>query len=154
MIQEKLASSFNLLCLGLERSKHMHENAACAKRGEQGIAGGWRGCLYGVRGDWAFHRETFHFVRHYNLDECCHLCNASQQNSDFGMNAYNLSPTAAHRGTLFSETELARQHGTLSPLTQVVGFKMWHIWFDWFHTMELGIISDCIASALLPVVLA
>eukprot|EP00959_Pyramimonas_sp_CCMP1952_P109428 2288702-Pyramimonas_sp.AAC.1 len=43
------------------------------------LAGGYRGVWSEMRGDWKYLQESLKLARHYNTNECCHLCKAHKR---------------------------------------------------------------------------
>ena len=70
---EILSWSLNALLKGTFPGENWH---GCADgRGE--LAGGWRGALCHIRGDWALYTEVFKFPQRNDAQRMCFLCRAS-----------------------------------------------------------------------------
>ena len=113
------------------------------------LAGGWRGILCQVRGDWQFFQEAFYFP-HWNAGErMCWMCLASGTIEHLLFT--NCRANAPWRDTIFThDSYLAHQHanGLVLPvlLALVVGFRLDMFMVDTLHAVDLGMCAHVLGN--------
>ncbi|CAE7375107.1 nipblb [Symbiodinium sp. CCMP2592] len=116
------------------------------------LAGGWKACFYGFRGDQKARRECHFFTRHYNCNLLCDQCVAIKPSKNMvrGMNYKNFSANAPFLLTTIShETYLNTTSASdLSPWTAMPGWRLENTFFDWMHVVLLGVGRDAVAAAI------
>ena len=104
------------------------------------LAGGYRGSLCQVRGDWEFYATLFSFPKWNCADRMCWMCDASSS----GRLAFsNCGPAAPWRDTRQThESYIARlaADGKAVPVLfeRVVGLRLECVFIDVLHTADLG----------------
>jgi hypothetical protein len=109
--------------------------------GGQDLAGGLRGALCQVRGDWEFYCQVFGFGRH-NQELMCPFCRASGTLADLTWTDF--TPTAHWRRTLWThESYIAylRHNGLAVPMLFriALGLRLECTMVDVLHTVDLGL---------------
>ena len=125
--------------------------ARAAKAGQPLTSDGHRGCWAEMRGDWKFLHESLHTRAFYGSNECCHLCAAVKSGPERLLYS-NFARDSSLRATcVTSESWLeaaAADPGPVSPLLKIPGFCIWRVRFDIMHTLDLGILTHALPSAL------
>ncbi|CAE7832343.1 unnamed protein product [Symbiodinium sp. CCMP2592] len=123
-----------------------------AKRSGTALAGEWKACFYGFRGDQKARRECHYFSRHYNCIQLCDRCCAktpTEKHMD-DMNFKNFSANAPFLLTAIDHNMYLNTtpSAELSPWTAMPGWKIENTFFDWMHIVLLGIARDVVAAAI------
>ena len=148
-IMRVLSWSCNIMLSGRTPEKDWLGRAL--KNGGAPLAGGWRGALCQVRGDWAYYCELFRFPQWNSANRMCWLCKAS-------------STTAARAWTQFGDdagwrrsrwtheayVQFLRACGFAIPalLLLATGFRLEGIMIDVLHTVDQGVASHLIANVM------
>jgi hypothetical protein len=101
------------------------------------------------RGDWKFLKEALHLEQSYATNYICHLRRAHRHISRLLYTRF--SRGARHRQTIVDpdawlRAALAATH--VSPLILLVGFCVFHVYFDIMHVVDLGVHQSNVPSAL------
>ena len=108
---------------------------------------GLRGLWVEMRGDWKFLRESLHLARHYNTEECCHLCRASKA-PEAQYSYQDFARTAAVRSTRVADDELLGASAQSPLACGLPCFSIHRVFFDIMHTVDLGVYQVAVPSAL------
>lgn len=128
-----------------------HHPARAAVAGQPLTSDGHRGCWAEMRGDWKFLHEALHTRGFYGTNECCHLCAAvksgpeQQWFTNFAMDAELRSTRVTSKDYMAAA---ATGPGPVSPLLGIPGFNIWRVQFDIMHTLDLGVLTHALPSAL------
>ena len=116
------------------------------------LAGGWRGSLVQVRGDWQFYCQVFYFPAWNSNERMCPFCRASNVDkaclwTDFGPNA----TWRDRRWTHESYLNFLRTHGLAIPVffllvVGAIGFRLECITVDPLHAIDLGFSSHIVGN--------
>ena len=106
------------------------------------IAGGYRGALVQVRGDWEFYCSVFRFPYWHESTRMCWLCRASNVVGDLLWT--NMAADARWRATRWTHRtfcEDLRGSGQPVPvlLAMVIGLTLGCVMIDVLHTVDLGL---------------
>ena len=148
-IFQVLSWSLNVLATGQTPSLDWRDRPMVAE--QEPLAGGWRGVLCQVRGDWAFHKEVFNFPAWNAAERMCWMCRASSRNrryawNDFGPNAGWRSTRWTHAGYM---AFLAASGLAIPVLLQCVrGFRLEGVMIDVLHAVDQGVASHVIGNVL------
>ena len=148
-IMKVLSWSFNTLLSGQTPSLGLLGEALDG--GGLPLAGGWRGALCQVRGDWQFYCELFSFPQWNSADRMCWLCRASSTNEALAW--VHFGPEAGWRRTRWTHAgylRWLRRMGLAIPalLLLVIGFRLECIMIDILHTVDQGVASHIIANVM------
>ena len=115
----------------------------------QSLAGGWRGALCQVRGDWAWYCELFSFPQWNGAERMCWMCKASSTNPLLAWTKFG--PDAKWRDTRWTHEkylEFLRAAGIAIPalLILALGFRLECVMIDVLHTVDQGTASHMIAN--------
>lgn len=126
-----------------------HHPARAAVAGKPLTSDGHRGCWAEMRGDWKFLHEALHTREFYGANECCHLCAAVKSGPEQRWFT-NFAMDAELRSTRVTSKDYmsAAATGTVSPLLGIPGFNIWRVQFDIMHTLDLGVLTHALPSAL------
>ena len=146
LIMDILAWSFNVALTGVAPEVDW---AGGAIEGERAyLAGGWRGALIQVRGDWEFYTSVFHMPNWNAKEEMCWVCRATGQ----GANRFTSCGAAANwRRTRRSHEQYAAQlaaEGRELPilLQKVVGLRLEGMMIDVLHAIDLGVAAHIVGN--------
>ena len=112
------------------------------------LAGGLRGCLTQVRGDWEFYTSIFAFPRWNQATNMCWLCQASSRGP---LRFTNFADDAAWRATRRThESYVAELQAAGKPLpvlfVEVIGLRLESVMIDVLHTCDQGVASHIIGN--------
>ena len=149
VIARIMSWSFNVLLSGTTPSMDW-EGQPLGGGGEE-LAGGWRGSICQLRGDWAVYCELFKFPQWNSAERMCWLCKASSTNP--AMAWVRFGPGAGWRKTKWThEAYLAflRAAGLAIPalLAIAIGFRLDCVMIDVLHTVDQGVASHIIANVM------
>ena len=117
------------------------------------LAGGWRMCFIGQRGDMKARAETHQFKRKYDSTLVCESCDAVQWKSvhtDLTNLFTDFTALAPHLGTKIDhETYVRTNPASLSPWVQIEGSRLELWFFDAAHIDLLGIGKDLGGSTII-----
>ena len=129
----------------------LHHPARAALAGQNLTARGHRGCWAEMRGDWKFLHESLHTQHYYSKNECCHLCDAIKkgpENRWYTNFAIGSDLRTSHVTTQgWKDAAMADPHA-VSPLLHIPGFCIWRVYFDIMHSLDLGVLTHALPSAL------
>ena len=142
-----IAWSLNALSEGMTPHRDVH-NRKIAGGGES-IAGGYKGFLSQIRGDWEFYTQVFNFPPWNGAVSMCWLCKASSTLADLAFTDF--SKEAGWRSTRWShEAYITHLRASDTPipalLEKVVGLRLECIMIDVLHTVDQGVASHIIAN--------
>ena len=128
--------SFNSMLTGNFPDRNLHGRSSSVGGL---LAGGWRGALCQVRGDWAFYTEVFRFPSWNGAERMCWMCTASSTIRDLAFS--NFAPNAKWRSTRWShESYLAYLRAVglaiLALLLCIIGFRLECVMVDTLHTVD------------------
>ena len=114
------------------------------------LAGGLRGAICQIRGDWEFYCQVFGFGQ-WNTDSMCPFCRASGTRADLSWSDF--TPTAAWRLTLWThETYMAhlRASGLVVPMLfrAALGLRLECVMVDVLHTVDLGLTAHVCGNVI------
>ena len=118
------------------------------------VAGGWRGQVAQIRGDWQLVCQACGLPRWNGADVMCPFCRAS--NVHEARLWYEVGPDAAWRHTLWShETYMAHLSSNLLPVPSfflpghgIIGLRLENVMVDILHTLDLGVTSSIVGSVM------
>lgn len=146
-----IAWSLNVLFEGLWPDAGAPPELRWSMRGLP-IAGPWRACMIGVKGDWKFLRVIMLAKRHYNASFVCFKCFASNKIPEL----LYTNTTASAGWRLTYETMHDYMRNTPADrrpsLLLVRGFHTGMVLPDLLHTVFLGVGRFFVASVLLALV--
>ena len=125
--------------------------ARAAKAGKPLTSEGHRGCWAEMRGDWKFLHESLHTRAYYGANECCHFCAAAKSGperlwyTNFRIGSDLRATRVTSKGW---RTAAEADPGPVSPLLKIPGFCIWRVHFDIMHTLDLGVLTHVLPSAL------
>ena len=111
--------------------------------GGEDLAGGWRGQIAQVRGDWQFFCQAFYFPQWNSADVMCPFCRASDVRE--ARLWYDVGPDTGWRDTVWTH-RVCLAHLTHHDLPVpsffgakgIVGFRLECVMVDILHTFDLG----------------
>ena len=141
------AWSMNALLTGVAPEEDW-DGRALASGGEY-IAGGFRGALVQVRGDWEFNCQIFKFPYWHESSMMCWQCRAS--NTILELLWSDAGPAAGWRRTRWSHAEYvehlrARSQKVPILLSLVIGLTLSCVMVDVLHTIDLGLAAHDIGN--------
>lgn len=117
------------------------------------IMGGWRAILVCHKGDEKYIQKTYRTSHAAVSKYICVLCRASNDEATgHGLLYTRHGPQAAHRSTILSASEFIRDVAGLATWTTLPGWNVSFIQHDFLHVVDLTIIPECAASALVELV--
>jgi hypothetical protein len=128
-----------------------YDPARAAVAGKPLTSDGHRGCWAEMRGDWKFLHESLRTRAYYGANGCCHLCAAVKSGpperlySNFGIDDELRATCVTSEGWLKAAVA---DPGPVSPLLHIPGFCIWRVHFDIMHTLDLGVLTHALPSAL------
>ena len=120
------------------------------------LAGGWKGCFAGWKGDRKEGKNLFKFHRNYISTYVCELCLAVQPFKKYigpELAYTNHWSTALWRQTVMTDKTIALCQRETSPFACIPGFNVWLLWEDLMHTVHLGMAKDGIMSLVAELLL-
>lgn len=154
-IAKVLGWSFNVLLTGIEPT--VDENGDPLPVGApRYLAGGWKGVLTKVRGDWEFYSSVFKVPNWKAVGRMCWMCAAVGLNSS-ALRYSRTDAGAPWRGTRQTHEEFLRwaiaNDLPISSFFQYIkGLRIDCIMIDVLHCVDLGIFAHCGANILWEVV--
>ena len=138
------AWSVNHLLTGI--TPHQNWDDIDIAGGGQYIAGGFRGSLIQLRGDWEFLANTLGFENWAAGLNMCWLCSAS--NTVAHLAWQDFGRRAAWRRTRHSHDEYMHKRGEHAPLLLrlVIGLSLGCVAIDILHTLDLGVTAHVIGN--------
>ena len=140
--------SVNVLLSG--ETPHLDWQRRPLTGGGSALAGGFRGCLTHIRGDWEFYRKIFYFPSWSANERMCPFCLASSEaGSDLLWT--RVDSEAAWRRTCFTDEsyrEFIKGLGLELPIlfSCVLGLRLECVTVDALHTLDQGVASHIIGS--------
>ena len=125
--------------------------ARAAAAGQPLTSDGHRGCWAEMRGDWKFLHESLGTRQYYQANACCHLCAAVKSGPDRRLYSNFARNCELRRACVTSDDWLeaaAADPDPVSPLLRIPGFNIWRVRFDIMHTLDLGVLTHVLPSAL------
>ena len=117
------------------------------------IMDGWRGVLVCHKGDEKYIQKTYRTSHTAVSKHICVLCRASNdETTGPGMLYTCHGPQAGHRSTLLTTAEFIRDVAGVATWTTLPGWDVAYIQHDFLHVVDLTIIPECSASALVELV--
>ena len=118
------------------------------------LAGGYRGCLAQVRGDWQFYCQAFGFPQWNEAIRMCPWCQASAVDPDRIWSDFRL--TANWRRTLWTHDEYVahmRRRGLALPMFfktmgGVLGLRVQNVMVDVLHCVDMGLNSHIVGNVI------
>ena len=111
------------------------------------IAGSYRGILVVHKGDEKFIQKEYHTSRSWVSKSVCLLCGASRHNEQLLYTHFG--PQAAHRQCKVTSETFISQISRTQTFTRIPGWSIFLVQHDWLHVVDLSIIPECAASALM-----
>ena len=148
-ITRVISWSFNVLLSG-ETPSSDWEGGPLEGGGEQ-LAGGWRGAICQLRGDWVFYCELFKFPQWNSANRMCWLCQASSVDPALAWSHFG--PGAGWRKTRWTHESYMRYlrlAGLAIPalFAVAIGFRLDCVMIDVLHTVAQGVASHIVANVL------
>ena len=141
------AWSVNVLLIGITPDEDW-EGRRLSNGGEF-LAGGFRGALVQVRGDWEFYCQVFKFPYWHESLRMCWLCRASNTIADLLWT--QMGADARWRATRFTHRAYIRdlrEKGQSVPilLSLVVGLTLGCVMIDILHAVDLGVAAHVVGN--------
>ena len=154
-IMKIFAWSFNCCVAGKSPSVD-HTGRRISTMGKpRELAGGWKGILMSVRGDWDFYVSVFRFPHWQCAINMCWLCAASGLH-DSELLYSDCSQSAQWRDTRRTHATwlaaLRADGAPTPPLFDVVGLRLDAMMIDILHCVDLGVAAHIAANILLELV--
>lgn len=115
------------------------------------ICGGWKGILVCHKGDEKYMQQVYRLSHGAVSKNVCMLCMASNQ-ADSNLLYTHHGPTAPHRSTMLGTAEFICQVVGVQTFVRLPGFHVHFVHHDWLHVVDLTIVPECAASALVELV--
>lgn len=109
------------------------------------VAEGWRGVLVAHKGDEKYLQRCYKAAHTPVSLHVCPWCRATSQ-EDMVYSQYG--PSAAHRATLLTTAEFITDVCGVQTFVTLPGWHICGLMPDWLHVVDLTIIPECAASAL------
>ena len=107
------------------------------------ICGGYRGVLFGLKGDQKYLQRALKLTTSWVSDRLCMYCAATPS----GPNLYtSFGPHAPHRTTLKSTTDFVLHGCRPNAWIRVPGFDISVVMTDWLHLVDLAIVPEMAGS--------
>ena len=153
-----IAWSFNVIAAGTwphcdHNGQAWPADSMQARKAGHPLAGGVRGFVIEILGDWKWIKESFKLQQHYNAMDCCHLCFATKGSGVFNFarfhpDAYGQRPRRTTQA--YTQSFLPGQPPALS---QIIGFCILMLLVDFMHSDHQGVSSWTSANCLLELCL-
>ena len=118
------------------------------RRGRAGmIADGYRGVVCFYKGDEKYIQKAFKTSHSAVSRNCCFVCKASTEDGPLLYTNHGLA--AAHRSTMLTTEQFITGVAGVRAFIAVPGFHVSMLAYDWLHIVDLCIIPETAASALL-----
>ena len=118
------------------------EGKRCGK-----IAGGYRGIVCYHKGDEKYIQRAYRTSHNAVSKQCCWTCMATTETGP--MLYTHHGPRAEHRKTLLSTEEFIRKVNGVVTWVSLPGWAPSILTYDWLHIVDLCIVPECSASALI-----
>ena len=114
------------------------------------LAGGLRGAICQIRGDWEFYCQVFGFGQ-WNTDSMCPFCRASGTRADLSWSDF--TPTAAWHLALWTHENYMvhlRASGLVVPMLfrAALGLRLECVMVDVLHTVDLGLTAHVCGNVI------
>ena len=121
-------------------------------KGRKGqICGDYKGILVVHKGDEKYMQKVYRLSHGAVSKHVCMLCEASSEvDSPYLYTFHGMS--ACHRSTRLSTSEFIEKVVGLQTFVRLPGFHVDFIQHDWLHVVDLSLIPECSASALVELV--
>ena len=121
-------------------------------KGRKGqICGDYKGILVVHKGDEKYMQKVYRLSHGAVSRHVCMLCEASSEvDSPYLYTFHGMS--ACHRSTRLSTSEFIEKVVGLQTFVRLPGFHVDFIQHDWLHVVDLSLIPECSASALVELV--
>lgn len=120
-------------------------------RGRTGpIMGNWRAILVCHKGDEKYIQKAYRTSHTAVSKNVCVMCRASCEDDALLYTYHGL--TAHHRSTIMSTTEFIRDVCGVSTWIRLPGWDVSFIQHDYLHVVDLALVPECSASALVELV--
>ena len=146
---EVLSWSFNALLSGIwPATDWAGRPCTHGNPGKYLVAGGLRGCLTQVRGDWEFYCSVFQLPKWSEAANMCFLCGASSNGPLAFANCSREAPWRATRKTHESYSAALAASGKQLPilLRNIHGLRLECIMIDVLHTVDLGFTAHVVGN--------
>ena len=152
ILMKAYAYSFNIILSG--ETPHRTWEGDPLQGGGVPLAGGIRGSLCHVRGDWEFFTLLFHFGRWDSATEMCPFCLAAANRNDrawldFSDAAWWRAHIRTHSSYIDNLIASGRPVPILfDPIFGIIGLRLGCVMVDVLHTLDLGITAHIVANTI------
>eukprot|EP00959_Pyramimonas_sp_CCMP1952_P110629 2314487-Pyramimonas_sp.AAC.1 len=148
-VLKPLAWSLNVMLTGCHPNADWLDRPLEAQHGY--LAGGYRGVLTQLRGDWQFFVEALGVPQWNCLDAMCWMCKATGCGDAFGFNDFSAhAPWRASRWTHEAYIDHLVHRGLSVPvlLSMVVGVRLDCLTIDILHAVDQGVAAHIIGNVI------